>query len=288
MKILPAVSRHGTSRLLYRGRGAILRSSGRAALQGRVGRLQWLGALAPVVIALLIALAWILTAAAQSTRPPVPPSSSEKKSTAPKPSAKTPPNTPPLFVDVTQAAGINFHLNCGSKEKLYIVETQCGGAAAFDYDNDGWMDILLIDGSSIEDYKAQKCHPPKLYHNNHDGTFTDVSAKSGLNFCGWGYGVAIGDYDNDGWEDVYITGFNHSALYHNNHDGTFTDVTAKAGVANAGRWGTSAAFGDYDNDGNLDLYVANYVDVDMNNLPPFGVGPFCQYRGIPVNCGPAV
>jgi len=225
---------------------------------------------------LLIAVAigsWIMPGAAQTAAP---------KSTV----AKTPATNPPLFVDVTRAAGIDFHLNCGSKEKLYIVETQCGGAAAFDYDNDGWMDILLIDGSSIEDYKAGKCHPPRLYHNNHDGTFTDVSAKSGLNFCGWGYGVAIGDYDNDGWEDVYITGFHGSALYHNNHDGTFTDVTAKAGVANAGEWGTSAAFGDYDNDGYLDLVVADYVDVDMNNLPPFGVGPFCQYRGIPVNCGP--
>jgi hypothetical protein len=192
----------------------------------------------------------------------------------------------PMFVDVTQAAGINFHLDCGSLEKLYIVETQCGGAAAFDYDNDGWMDILLIDGSSVADYLAGKCHPPHLYHNNHDGTFTDVSASAGLNFCGWGYGVAIGDYDNDGWEDVYISGYHGSRLYHNNHDGTFTDVTARAGVANADHWGTSAAFGDYDNDGNLDLVVADYVDVDMNNLPKFGDGPFCQYRGIPVNCGP--
>ncbi|MBI1739395.1 MAG: VCBS repeat-containing protein [Candidatus Koribacter versatilis] len=159
-----------------------------------------------------------------------------------------------LFVDVTRAAGIDFHLNCGSKEKLYILETQCGGTAAFDYDNDGWMDILLVDGSSIEDYRAGKCHPPRLYRNQHDGAFADVSAKSGLNFCGWGYGVAIGDYDNDGWEDVYVTAFHGSALYHNNHDGTFTDVTAKAGVGNSDRWGTSAAFGDYDNDGNLDLY----------------------------------
>ncbi len=236
---------------------------------------------------LLLALAGvlILTGAAQSNRA-TPHHSPAPNSGAPKSKAETSTSSPPLFVDVTRAAGIDFHLNCGSKEKLYIVETQCGGAAAFDYDNDGWLDILLIDGSSIEDYKAGKCHPPKLYHNNHDGTFTDVSAKSGLNFCGWGYGVAIGDYDNDGWEDVYITGFDHSALYHNNHDGTFTDVTAKAGVANEGRWGTSAAFGDYDNDGNLDLFVADYVDVDMNNLPPFGVGPFCQYRGIPVNCGP--
>ncbi len=150
---------------------------------------------------LLIALvATGLLAAAQLPRPPASPQKSKLAAKAPAPSA-------PLFVDVTRAAGIDFHLNCGSKEKLYIVETQCGGAAAFDYDNDGWLDILLIDGSSIEDYKAGKCHPPKLYHNNHDGTFTDVSAKSGLNFCGWGYGVAIGDYDNDGWEDVYITGY---------------------------------------------------------------------------------
>ncbi len=192
----------------------------------------------------------------------------------------------PLFVDVTRSAGIDFRLTCGSQEKRYIVETQCGGAAALDYDNDGWMDILLVDGSTIADYKAGKCHPPRLYHNDHDGKFTDVSAKSGLNFCGWGYGVAIGDFDNDGWADIYITGFHGSALYHNNHDGTFTDVTAKAGVANADRWGTSASFGDYDNDGNLDLYVANYVDVDMNNLPEFGSSVFCQYRGIPVNCGP--
>src|SRR5437899_9981737 len=204
----------------------------------------------------------------------------------PKHDAKTPTTNPPLFVDVTHAAGIDFRLTCGGPEKLYIVETQCGGAAAFDYDNDGWMDILLVDGSTIEDYRAGKCHPPRLYRNQHDGTFADVSAKSGLNFCGWGYGVAIGDFDNDGWEDVYITGFHGSALYRNNHDGTFTDVTAKAGVANAERWGTSAAFGDYDNDGNLDLYVANYVDLDINNLPQFGNGLFCQYRGIPVNCGP--
>ncbi len=232
-----------------------------------------------VIIAIPCLLA--LIAIAQSTP------AKEKPATVPAKSfAQNAAGEKPLFVDVTRAAGIDFHLNCGSKEKLYIVETQCGGAAAFDYDNDGWMDILLVDGSSVEDYRAGKCHPPKLYRNNHDGTFTDVSAKSGLNFCGWGYGVAVGDYDNDGWEDIYITGYHGSALYHNNHDGTFTDVTAKAGVANPSEWGTSAAFGDYDNDGNLDLFVADYVDVDMNNLPPFGVGPYCQYRGIPVNCGP--
>jgi enediyne biosynthesis protein E4 len=293
MNILPAIQRPRPDselptterlRLGFKKAPGRLLFRGRAALQGRVHRFRLTRASAPVGAACVIVFACL--AAAQTTRPVGPHPSTVQKSTASKSATKTPLSVPPLFVDVTHAAGIDFHLNCGSKEKLYIVETQCGGAAAFDYDNDGWMDILLVDGSTIEDYKGGKCHPPKLYHNNHDGTFTDVSAKSGLNFCGWGYGVAIGDYDNDGWEDVYITGFDHSALYHNNHDGTFTDVTAKAGVANAGRWGTSAAFGDYDNDGNLDLYIANYVDVDMNNLPPFGVGPFCQYRGIPVNCGP--
>ena len=163
----------------------------------------------------------------------------------------------------------------------------CAAASRFfDYDNDGWMDIFLVNGSTLEDSRSGKCHPGKLYHNNHDGTFTDVSAKAGITRCGWGFGVAVGDYDNDGWEDLYITYLDGAALYHNNHDGSFTDVTEKAGVGNAGRWGTSAAFGDYDNDGNLDLYVADYVDLDLNHLPEFGQGPFCTYRGIAVSCGP--
>src|SRR5580700_3924120 len=196
---------------------------------------------------LLIALSgsWILFGAAQTSAQTTAQTTAPTKAPSAKPAVaaqrpetqvKTGAASPPLFADVTRAAGIDFHLTCGSLEKLYIVETMCGGAAAFDYDNDGWMDILLIDGSTLADYRAGKCHPPRLYHNNHDGTFTDV--------------------------------------------------TAKAGVANADRWGTSAAFGDYDNDGNLDLYVANYVDLDINNLPKFGSSQFCQYRGIPVNCGP--
>jgi enediyne biosynthesis protein E4 len=190
------------------------------------------------------------------------------------------------FADVTRAAGIDFHLTCGGPDKRYIMESMCGGVAVFDFDNDGWMDIFLVNGSTLEDLRAGKCHPSKLYRNNHDGTFTDVTAKSGITHCGWGFGVAAGDYDNDGWEDLYITYLDSAVLYHNNHDGTFTDVTAKAGVGNLGHWGTSAAFGDYDNDGYLDLYVANYVDLDLNHLPEFGQGLFCQYRGIPVSCGP--
>jgi len=201
----------------------------------------------------------------------------------------SPKNTAPgvaSFVDVTRASGIDFHLTCGSLEKRYIMESMCGGIAVFDYDNDGWMDIFLVNGSTLEDLGAGKCHPSKLYRNNHDGTFTDVTTKAGLTHCGWGFGVAVGDYDNDGWEDLYITYLDGALLYHNNHDGTFIDVTARAAVGNAGRWGTSVAFGDYDNDGYLDLYVANYVDLDLDHLPEFGVGPFCQYRGIPVSCGP--
>jgi hypothetical protein len=201
-------------------------------------------------------------------------------------SHKAAPASVVTFADVTRASGIDFHLSCGGLEKRYIMESVCGGVAVLDYDNDGWMDVFLVNGSTLEDVRASKCHFGKLYRNNHNGTFTDVSAKAGITHCGWGFGVAVGDYDNDGWEDLYITYLDGAVLYHNNGDGSFTDVTSKAGVGNSGRWGTSAAFGDYDNDGNLDLYVANYVDLDLNNLPVFGQGPFCTYRGIAVSCGP--
>lgn len=211
---------------------------------------------------------------------------SSRTSTRPSSSKKQGAPSSALFTDVAHAAGIDFHLTCGGAEKRYIMESMCGGIAVLDYDNDGWMDIFLVNGSTLEDLQAKKCHPSKLYHNNHDGTFTDVTVKSGLTHCGWGFGVAVGDYDNDGWDDIYINYLDGGVLYRNNHDGTFTDVTAKAGVDNAGRWGTSAAFGDYDNDGYLDLYIANYVDLDLKHLPEFGQGPFCQYRGIPVSCGP--
>jgi hypothetical protein len=190
------------------------------------------------------------------------------------------------FADVTRGAGIEFRLTCGGPDKLYIMDSMCGGVAAFDYDNDGWMDIFLVNGSEIGDLKAGKCHLGKLYRNNHDGTFSDVTAKSGIDHCGWGFGAAVGDYDNDGKDDLYITYLDGAVLYRNNGDGTFSDMTSKARVGNDGNWGTSAAFGDYDNDGYLDLYVANYVDLDLNHLPEFGQGSFCQYRGFAVSCGP--
>jgi len=192
----------------------------------------------------------------------------------------------PRFFDVAAKSGIDFVLTCGGSDKRYIMESMCGGVAVFDYDNDGWMDILLVNGSTLEDLRSGKCHFSKLFRNNHDGTFIDASGKAGLNHCGWGFGVAVGDFDNDGWEDLYVTYLDGGVLYRNNHDGTFTDVTTKAGAGNPSRWGTSAAFGDYDNDGFLDLYIANYVELDLDHLPELGSSPFCRYRGIPVSCGP--
>jgi enediyne biosynthesis protein E4 len=232
-------------------------------------------------ICMIAAGVWLSAAGPAQPKP-----TRSKLGASPPARSKAVPAAAAQFVDVTRAAGIDFHLTCGSLEKRYIMESMCGGVAVFDYNNDGWMDILLVNGSTLEDLRAGRCHASKLYRNNHEGTFTDVSGKSGLTHCGWGFGVAVGDYDNDGWEDLYVTYLDGGVLYRNNHDGTFTDMTAKAGVGNPGRWGTSAAFGDYDNDGNLDLYIANYVELDLQHLPEFGRGAFCQYRGIPVSCGP--
>ncbi len=190
----------------------------------------------------------------------------------------------PQLEDITAKSGIHFS-HTSDPSKKYIVESMSGGVILIDYDRDGWPDIYFTNAPTVEQaIKGQKTLGA-LYHNNHDGTFTDVTAKSGLNSSCFAMGGAVGDYENDGWPDLYVTCLGGNVLYHNNGDGTFTDVTAKAGVVD-GRWSTGAAFGDYDGDGFVDLMVVNYVDFHLNDLPGFGKFPNCKYRGIDVQCGP--
>ena len=198
---------------------------------------------------------------------------------------------PVIFEDITQKAGLaGFQHVSGTPEKKYILEAPGSGVAIIDYDNDGWPDIYLVNGSTY-DALSGKQTPPRaaLYHNNHDGTFTDVTIKAGVANERWGFGVAVGDFDNDGWPDLYATNYGKNRLYRNNHDGTFTDIAEKAGVT-LGGWSTGATFGDYDGDGRLDLFVSGYVKFDVNNPPISGTAAtqysFCQYRGAPVMCGP--
>ena len=190
----------------------------------------------------------------------------------------------PQLDDITAKAGIAFR-HTSDPSKKYIVESMSGGVVLIDYDRDGWPDIFFTNAPTVEMATKGVTSPGALYHNNHDGTFTDVTAKAGLNTACFGMGGAVGDYNNDGWPDIYETCLGGNVLYRNNGDGTFTDVTAKAGVSD-GRWSTGAAFGDYDNDGFVDLMVVNYVDFHLDDLPGFGSAPFCKYRGIDVQCGP--
>lgn len=190
----------------------------------------------------------------------------------------------PQLEDVTAKTGITFK-HAADPAKKYIVESMSGGVIVFDYDRDGWPDIYFTNAPTVEmAIKGQKARGA-LYHNNHDGNFTDVTDKARLSSSCFAMGGAVGDYDNDGWPDLYLTCLGGNILYHNNGDGTFTDVTAKAGVAD-GRWSTGAAFGDYDGDGFVDLMVSNYVDFRLNDLPGFGNSPNCKFRGIDVQCGP--
>jgi enediyne biosynthesis protein E4 len=190
------------------------------------------------------------------------------------------------FVEVAANSGIQFVLTSGGPEKRYIIEAKGGGGVAWiDYNNDGYPDLFFVNGSTLEQWKRGTSPPSRLYRNNGDGTFTDVSERSGLDRTGWGMGVCVGDYDNDGYDDLYVTYYGENTLYHNNGNGTFQDVTQKAGVSGHG-WGMGCAFGDYDNDGRLDLYVANYLDIDINALGQPGSAPNCTYRGIATFCGP--
>jgi len=190
----------------------------------------------------------------------------------------------PQLEDITKAAGINF-FHLAAPEKKYIVESMSGGVIIMDYDRDGWPDIYFTNAPTVEMALKGEKAKGALYHNNHDGTFTDVTEKAGIGTPCFAMGGAVADYDNDGWPDLYVTCLGGNVLYHNNGDGTFTDVTAKAGVAD-GRWSAGAAFADYDGDGLVDLMVANYVDFKLNDLPGFGSSPTCKFRGIDVQCGP--
>jgi enediyne biosynthesis protein E4 len=188
------------------------------------------------------------------------------------------------FVDITKPAGITFQ-HVSSPEKRYIVESMSGGVALLDYDNDGFLDIYFVNSLTVDLVKANGKTKSFLYRNNGDGTFTDVTGKAGVGDVGWGMGVAAGDYNNDGFDDLYVTCVGPNHLFKNNGNGTFSDVTQAAAVSDP-RWSTGASFVDYDNDGKLDLMVANYVAFDFKNLPEFGKGRLCQYKGIPVQCGP--
>jgi enediyne biosynthesis protein E4 len=191
------------------------------------------------------------------------------------------------FVDVAKEAGLNAKTIFGSEHKnKYLLETTGCGVAFYDYDNDGWLDIFLVNGSRLEGFAPGEEPTSHLFKNNRDGTFTDITAKAGLQRSGWGQGVCVGDYDNDGFEDLFVTYFGKNVLYHNNGNGTFTDVSAKAGVAGKKtRWGTGCAFVDYDRDGKLDLFVANYIALDLATAPVPESGP-CLYKGVMVACGP--
>ena len=198
---------------------------------------------------------------------------------------------PIIFEDVTKAAGLSGWIHVmGAADKGLIIDTNGSGVGLIDYDNDGWLDIYLVNGSTFAALDGKEPPPhAALFHNNHDGTFTDVAAKAGVTNDRWGFGVTIADYDNDGWPDIFVTNYGKNRLYHNNHDGTFTDVAEKAGVT-LGNWSAGASWGDYDGDGRLDLFVAGYVHFDRDHLPyqKTAAAGFndCEYHGEHVMCGP--
>jgi len=206
---------------------------------------------------------------------------------APKTPAIAPSRPIANFTDIAETAGLTIeNVFGGVTTKKYIIETTGTGVAIFDYDNDGWPDIFIVNGTKLEGFPSGKSPSNHLYRNNHDGTFSDVTEKAGLSATGWGQGVCVGDYDNDGWEDLYVTYYGKNRLYHN-QQGVFLEVAEKAGVAGSGKaWGTGCAFVDYDRDGRLDLMVANYVEFDLTTAPAPGERATCIWKGVPVMCGP--
>ena len=193
------------------------------------------------------------------------------------------------FTDVTAVAGLLHARNFSGSaaDKQFLLEEMGCGAAFFDYDQDGWLDIFLVNGTSLDPEVRERRPRSYLFHNNRDGTFTDVTEKAGLTRSGWGQACCVGDYDNDGFDDLFVSYWGANVLYHNNGDGTFTDVSERAGVCGGGnRWGAGCCFLDYDRDGLLDLFVANYVSFDPSRAPRPGTSSYCRYNEIPVPCGP--
>jgi hypothetical protein len=203
--------------------------------------------------------------------------------------APTDPASPVQFIDVAQAAGLTTpNVWGGVEHKRVIIETKGSGIAFFDYDNDGWLDIYLTNGNRINEHWPPGKEPTThLYKNNRDGTFTDVTEKSGLGRSGWQTGVCVGDYDNDGWDDLFCAFWGRNILFHNNGNGTFSDFTKKAGLyQEKGRWGTGCTFLDYDRDGYLDLFICNFVKLDPDAPIDLNDMAYCQWKGVPTMCGP--
>ena len=232
----------------------------------------------------LLTFAVSLTGQSVSQTSIAPPSKSlprrtEKKSGAPKLTGLV-----PIFRDIAAQSGLAAS-HISSDEKHYVVESMSGGTGLFDCDNDGRLDIVMVNGSTVDRYKQGGDPLVTLWHQDADLKFTDITEKAGLTRKGWGMGVAVADFDNDGNLDLFVTGYGGNALYRNKGNCTFEDVTDKAGVRGGG-FSTGVAWADYDRDGNVDLFVSRYVHVDINNLPAFGSTKFCQFKGVPVQCGP--
>jgi hypothetical protein len=227
-----------------------------------------------------MALEFALSSSGQTGAPSHPPLPEASAQAGSRPSSAY-----PQLVDITASTGIHFdHLS--SPEQKYILESMSGGVALIDYDRDGWPDIYFTNSQTVDMALHGQKSRSALYHNNHDGTFTDVTEKAGVGYPCWAMGAVVGDPDNDGWPDLLVTCFGGVVLYRNNGNGTFTDVTHTAGLDKDRQWATGAAFGDYDRDGWVDLFVSHYVDFDLHNMAAFGSADTCRYLGIDVQCGP--
>jgi len=238
----------------------------------------------PYSCAVFLLLCVAATSLAQMGTPtPLPPKEREKAEAEKK--ASGPLSNYPTLIDITSSTGIDFE-HFSSPEAKFIVESMSGGVALIDYDRDGWPDIYFTNAPTVEMAKQGVKARSALYHNNHDGTFTDVTDKAGVGFPCWAMGATVGDYENDGLPDLLVTCWDGVVLYRNNGDGTFKDVTKAVGLASDRGWATGAAFGDYDGDGWADLFVSHYVDLHLDDLPAFGSGKSCKYLGIDVQCGP--